>query len=310
MGANMRIFSCLIIIIVCINAVSLPASARYEEIVSPCGNPLDDRKTISDCSSIIEKWAFHEETPRAKELSERYYLKGASAYYSRGRAYQNLEANALAIQDYTEAIRLSKEITDPMLASLISARNSRALLYFKAGLYDLSISDYTMIIESNSSFVVNAYTYRMRGQVYLQKGDFEHALADFNRALRAEPTSEDTLIARAKLYIAENRLGLAIEDCTTVLKLWPNSSSAYLRRGIAYELKKADTLAEEDLTKSITIDPNEILGFYYRSLIYERQGRLKDAVNDWRKIMPLQTEDNLAREMRQEISEKIEKFEH
>ena len=52
-----------------------------------------------------------------------------------------------------------------------------------------SIANCTRVLEDKSEPATGAraYTYAGRGRAYLEKGDFEHAIEDFNEAIRLDP---------------------------------------------------------------------------------------------------------------------------
>jgi tetratricopeptide (TPR) repeat protein len=76
------------------------------------------------------------------------------------------------------------EIDDPVLDSLCL----KALLYLNNEQFDKAIGAYTEAIQRNPKF---ALAYIGRGDVYLAKNDYDHALADYDQAARLEPKNED-----------------------------------------------------------------------------------------------------------------------
>ncbi len=186
----------------------------------------------------------------------------------------------------------------------------RAYAYFKAGLYDLAIADFSNLLETDKDAFSRSLTLSMRGEAHLQKGAYNQALSDFNAALAASPTFYNAYMARARLYIATDQLDLAVADCTTALKLYPNIASAYMRRGIAYWYKKADGTAEEDLSKAISLDPSVVSSYYFRAAVRKREGRMIDALPDWRMLLGLSAATEAERKMQQEAAVEIEKVMH
>ncbi len=114
-------------------------------------------------------------------------------------------------------------------------------------------------------------------------------------------------MARARLYIGTDQPDLAVADCTTALTLYPEGAEAYMRRGIAYWYKGFDRLAEEDLSKGISLGDSEVLSFYFRAAVRKRQGRMTDALADWRKALELSAGTEFERKMQQKATVEIEK---
>lgn len=177
----------------------------------------------------------------------------------------------------------------------------------KSSLYDFAIDDYNNLLQADDKDPILRASYLLsRGEAFLEKGEYERALADFNAGLTASPTFYELYIARARLHLTTDQPDLAIADCTTALTLYPNAASAYLRRGLAYWLKKSYRLSEEDLSKAIKFGP-EIMSYHYRADIYKRQGRFKEALADWRRILELRAEAPFEREMQQQAAVEITK---
>jgi tetratricopeptide (TPR) repeat protein len=76
------------------------------------------------------------------------------------------------------------EIDDPVLDALCL----KAVLYLNNEQFDKAIAAYTEAIQRNPKF---SLAYIGRGDVYLAKNDYDHALADFDQAARLEPKNED-----------------------------------------------------------------------------------------------------------------------
>src|SRR4030043_275929 len=58
--------------------------------------------------------------------------------------------------------------------------NNRGIAYYSKGQFDLAIADYNKALEINPRF---ANAYYSRGNAYHLKGQYDLAIADFNKAL-------------------------------------------------------------------------------------------------------------------------------
>lgn len=74
---------------------------------------------------------------------------------------------------------------------------SRAEAYYKAGNYNMAVSDYTLAIQTDSR---DYRSYSARGVIYLMSGRYNMALADFDRALSIEPNYDEALYYRSLAY--------------------------------------------------------------------------------------------------------------
>jgi tetratricopeptide (TPR) repeat protein len=127
---------------------------------------------------------------RAIELMDDFAL----AFYWRGNAWLDKEETQKANADYSQAILLDPELS--------SAYSNRGLLYLNATKeYDKAIADGTKVITLR---VNDPKPYNNRGIAYFRKGEIEHAIADFDTAIRLYPEYEDAINNR-KIALAKRK---------------------------------------------------------------------------------------------------------
>ena len=100
-----------------------------------------------------------------------FVSKAADAFYDSGKLYHIDGQHELAIQDYTEAIRL-----DPQYAI---AYRGRGVVYSDLGQHQRSIQDYDEAIRLDP---LDADAYSNRGVAYSDLGQHELADRDFAKA--------------------------------------------------------------------------------------------------------------------------------
>lgn len=76
-----------------------------------------------------------------------------------------------------------------------------------------------------------------RGSAYLDKGELDRAIADYDQAITIDATSAVSFYGRAAAYFAKKQNDNAIDDLTRSLALDPNFAVAYNGRGNAYAAK-------------------------------------------------------------------------
>jgi tetratricopeptide (TPR) repeat protein len=86
-----------------------------------------------------------------------------------------------------------------------------------------------------------------RGNAYLNKGQYDLAMADFNKAIEIDP----------------------------------KFAKAYNNRGDAYEKKGQYDLAIADFTKAIEVDPKFAFGYAFRGFAYGHKGQYDQAIADY-----------------------------
>jgi tetratricopeptide (TPR) repeat protein len=106
-----------------------------------------------------------------------------------------------------------------------------------------------------------ATMYRNRGDVFVQKRDYDRAIADYTQAIA----------------------------------LNPNDLAAYDQRGLAYADKGDYDRAIADHTKAMSIDPKHPFPPYNRGSAYWKKGDIKRAIADFRKTLELDPSDKDAK---------------
>jgi len=107
--------------------------------------------------------------------------------------------------------------------------------------------------------------------MYNLKRDFEHAIADYDQALKLDPKAVSYYNDRAASGAtrATSSVHLRLQHSNTPR---PENLSALINRGIAYRDKGTHDRAIADFNKIIQIDPNYTLGYANRGWTYNLKG--------------------------------------
>ncbi len=92
-----------------------------------------------------------------------------------------------------------------------------------------------------------------RGTAYLQKGDYDRALADFNQTIKLQPNFVQAYANRGLIYLTKSDNDRALADLNQTLKLQPNFVPAYNNRGLIYYTKGNYDLAIADFTQALKL---------------------------------------------------------
>jgi len=88
-------------------------------------------------------------------------------------------------------------------------------------------------------------SYNNRGMAYINKGEHDKAIADFNKAIRLDADLAMPHCNRGLAFLRKGDANTAIADCTDAIRLDPNFALAYVVRAAAYEkMAKQPTLKE------------------------------------------------------------------
>ncbi|MBI5395709.1 MAG: tetratricopeptide repeat protein [Verrucomicrobia bacterium] len=114
------------------------------------------------------------------------------------------------------------------------------------GDYDGAIADYNRALELDPKY---ALAYNNRGLVKSNKGDQDAAIADFDRALELDPKLAFAYNNRGKAYMEKGDYERAIQGCNRSIELYEKNPFAYNNRGWAYCRKRDYDRAWADVKK-------------------------------------------------------------
>lgn len=215
-----------------------------------------------------------------------------AAYVYRGRYFFVKEPNR-AIQDFNKAIELNPKYFQTYI--------SLGLLYSSVKKeHDKAVVELTRAIESASQEtdyyrkrIALDNAYENRAFAYLQKRDFDNAIADYNKIIEMNPKSGSGYSLRAAVYFRQNDFDKALADYNKVIDLNPNNADGYSNRGNVYSAQKDYDKAFANYDKAIELAPNRWLYRYIRGWLYYNNGKKSLAEADFKKAKELETiEDN------------------
>jgi tetratricopeptide (TPR) repeat protein len=120
-----------------------------------------------------------------------------------------------------------------------------------------------------------ALVYIWRGAEWRGKKEDDKALADYNVAIKLEPTVPAIFNNRADIFRDRGDLDRAIADYSTAIRLDPLYTAAFTNRGLAYVEKKDFEKARTDFQAALSVPPKHNDGEWAQKTAREQLEELK-----------------------------------
>jgi clan AA aspartic protease (TIGR02281 family) len=144
----------------------------------------------------------------------------------------------------------------------------RALLYSGNEMYNEAIADYNAIEQLSST--PQLFVYEYRGECYVETGEYDKAIAEFDKGLELKE-DKDLYLRKAGAEYSKGDYESSIADYTKITELDPMNDRAYYNRGWVKEFGKKDYQgALHDYTTAIEIDNSNAHTYLSRGRIYQK----------------------------------------
>lgn len=97
--------------------------------------------------------------------------------------------------------------------------------------------------------------YRKRADDHAKKGEFQLALADYDKAAEMRADDPAIFLNRAKAHVGLESFNRSVEDFSKALELEPRSADIYVNRGASFEKLGDNEKAMADYRKALEIEP-------------------------------------------------------
>jgi tetratricopeptide (TPR) repeat protein/S1-C subfamily serine protease len=262
-----------------------PKDAIYYGMRGEAYSKLKDYKqAISDLTETIRRDPKNAPyTMQGLRYSEFKDIKGflsgytgfmSTVYRTRGGIYYELKEYKLAIDDYTQAIKIDSQNANSYAI--------RAGIYYKLKQYKQAIDDYNQVIKFDPK---DATYYGMRGGAYSELKDYKQAIADYNQAIQLDPKEAIHYSMRGLAYLQLKDYKQAIANYTQAIQLDPKNANYYSGRGIAHHFLEDYKQAIDNYTQAIKIDPKKIINL--RGAAYLQLKEYKLAIDDYNQAIQL-----------------------
>jgi tetratricopeptide (TPR) repeat protein len=197
-------------------------------------------------------------------------FENTNTYMKRGYSYLMKDNFPMAIQDFTDALR-------------ILPSNKLALL--GRGIARYSLKDYSGAQTDLKAYIDidkgNAMAYNYMAAVCFMKQDFNGALSNYNEVARVDTTYPDLFTNRGMMRHYLRDFDGAVQDYNKAIKAKPGNASSYNNRAAAYMALNEFNTALLDLNKAIELNGTYADAYDNRGRVKQRLGDLNGACQDW-----------------------------
>ncbi len=156
----------------------------------------------------------------------------------------------------------------------------------------------------SSVSVKSAGYYCGLGESSFQKGDFDEAISNFDKAIEIDPASSMAYCNRGSAYSRKGDFDKAINDYSATIKLDPGFTMACYNLAITYSKKGDYENAITEFDKIIVKEPEFSNAYANRGVAYYKKGDHGKALADYKKAIKLDPKNTFAKDKLKELQEK------
>lgn len=277
----------------------LAAAPSAADDYNDCDNATDPDIGIRGCTRVIQSGGIslgRENFPQSLRSGDRGTIVEAVQTFLAARGYDLGTVDGVyggvthrALHAYRDSEGSATSVRDILDRSykeyfLVGAHNNRGSLYNDKGEYDRAIADFDRALALDPNYYL---AYGNRGVANQKKGDFHGAIADFNKTIELNPGDAVAHGNRSVAFSSIGDFNRAIADLDTAIKLNPDYVAAYSSRGNAYREKDEIDRAIADFDKAISLDPGYAIAYNDRGKAFVDRGEVDRAIDDFNKAIAL-----------------------
>lgn len=149
---------------------------------------------------------------------------------------------------------------------------------------------------------ITAKDFYVRAVAKAAAKDYQGAIADFNQALKLNPTMVEAYVERGASHYKLGNARSTLQDCNQALSINPKYQEAYYYQGRARDRLGYTQAAREAYTSAIAIAPNFAEYYYHRGLANKDLQEYDNAIYDLQKAAELfsKKKDHIGYQLAQE----------
>jgi tetratricopeptide (TPR) repeat protein len=214
----------------------------------------------------------------------------AATYISRALCLIDTKEPNRARADLDRAIKLDDDKADGLTRL---AWTIKAQLDSGNGDLDHALADFDEAVRLDPK---QAGAYIARGAIWASKGDSEKAAADFDQAIKLDANNAGgfavtALVLKARIDFSKGNPDSAIADYDEAIRLAPQQVSLYAGRALFRNSMGDFDHALADYDQAIKVDPKSTIAYNARGDFYRGKGEYDHAVADYDKAIENQPDD-------------------
>ncbi len=194
------------------------------------------------------------------------------------RRHATLAGNVFTVE------RSQKSVAPEFPASAAPAAQVALRALAEKGAYLLKPANYVTTDKEIAAQLAEAPTtangFIHRGNLLMDKGRNDEAIADFTKAIALEPKNVWALADRGLAHASKGEATAAAADLDAAAAIDPANAVVFRARGIMAERKGASADAVAAFSRSLEIEPGNRFALYHRGLAYRAAGDTAHALDD------------------------------
>ncbi len=171
-----------------------------------------------------------------------------------------------------------------------SAYSNRGNGWIEKGDYDRALADYAESIRIDPQ---NPIPYYNRGNTWYRKKEYDRAIADYDHAIKLNNAEHNYYNNRGVVYFNKGDYNHAIVDYNEAIRLRPTDAGAYANRGNAWFEKRDYDQAVADYSAALRLDPGHVRAYQGRARAQTRNQNYGAAVPDYDELVKLEPQNEL-----------------
>jgi len=178
---------------------------------------------------------------------------------------------------------INRKLRTVTLVLLVFAFTAFAVLSNRqVSIWESSITLWNQVLMEAKPYRGYALAYTNRADSRSDRGEFEKAMEDYDRALELNPEYVDALNNRGMIRGLQQQYQEAIRDFDEAIRIRPDFAKAYNNRGNARRFLGDADGALQDFTRAINIKPTYLDAYINRGILFYLTGDSLAACSDWK----------------------------